>query len=488
VDISGLRIIIRRQTMTDELGKQWYVKYRPRTIEEYSGPTIKSIVAKRFRKREQFPHTIYIRGSRGTGKTTFARLISKYYLCQNPHDDGTPCEECEMCQQINDILIAGNGVDIETPGVTEVDATTANGKEAIQEIIEDAIQAPIYTEYKVIIFDECHMITNQAQNALLKIIEDIPKHLVCIFCTTNDEKVLQTIKSRMQLTLEARKQSVQDMTNRLMQIAEMEKLTVNKAALEILARKGNRVPRECINLLEGVAKTYDGQITMDNVKDYLGGVSSDLYMEYFQAANKSLADILVFIKKLRDNDVKLNEFVSGLMQFVLDSMYIKHGISLEDYPLDYIKSVKELFDMYTSNDFDMLLQIIEYLSNQLTQEDNAKNEVLLTTTAMRISKVNLLANGLANEQSQAIAENKISLYEHSKQLKVDNESVAEQMKTDITPTEIKDSFGEIRQVVNTAGLLDSIQLPELEQPVSTEVDERKEILHLGSAVDNFFDN
>jgi DNA polymerase-3 subunit gamma/tau len=474
--------------MADEVGKSWYTKYRPVTLAEYSGDRIKEIVDKRFKKRDSMPHVVGLFGSRGCGKTTLARIISKYYLCLNPHEDGTPCEECEACKEVNEVLIAGNSTEVECTGVTELDATIMRGVNEVEAVLEDAIQAPIYSQYKILIIDEVHMLSNSAQNSLLKTIEEPPSHLIIIFCTTNPEKVLQTVKSRIQLTIEVRKQSVQDMTNRLMQISEMEKLTVNKAALEILARKGNRVPRECINLLEGVAKTYDGQITMDNVKDYLGGVSSDLYMEYFQAANKSLADILVFIKKLRDNDVKLNEFVSGLMQFVLDSMYIKHGISLEDYPLDYIKSVKELFDMYTSNDFDMLLQIIEYLSNQLTQEDNAKNEVLLTTTAMRISKVNLLANGLANEQNQAIAENKISLYEHSKQLKVDNESVAEQMKTDITPAEIKDSFGDIRQVVNTAGLLDNIQLPELEQPVTSEADERNEILHLGNAVDSFFDN
>ena len=109
---------------------------------------------------------------------------------------------------------------------------------------------------------------------------------------------------------------------------------------------------------------------------------------------------------MKEEDVKLNEFVSGLMGFVMDSMYIKHAISLEDYPQDYIKSVKELFDLYSSSDFDMLLQIVEYLSNNLTAEDEAKNELLLTTTAMRISKLDMLAKGLVDEQREAIAENK----------------------------------------------------------------------------------
>ena len=447
--------------MAEELEKSWYTKYRPKTMEEYSGPTIKRIVAKRFTKHSDMPHVIMIHGSRGCGKTTFARIISKYYLCLNPHEDGTPCEECEMCQSINEVLIGGESSQVECPGVTEVDATTANGKEAIQDVIDEALQAPIYGEFKVIIFDECHMITQQAQNSLLKIIEDIPPHLVVIFATTDPQKVLQTIKSRCQLTLEARKQTVSDMAHRLLEISQMENLTVSQEALEIIARKGNRVPRECINLLEGVAKTYDGQITVANVREHLGGVSSELYMEYFTSANSSLSKILMFLKKLKDNDTKYSDFVKGLTGFVLDSMYIKHGISLEDFPVDYVKSVKQLFDMYNSSDFDMLMQVIESLSNQLTNDDDTKNELLLITTAMRISKISLLANGLANEQEEAIIENKISLAEHSKKLKETNINELEQDKIEINAAELNDTIGDIVQVANSQGIMDGITLPEI---------------------------
>lgn len=473
--------------MAEELEKSWYTKYRPVTMEDYSGPTIKSIVEKRFNKRENMPHVIMIHGSRGCGKTSFCRIIAKYYLCQNFTEEG-PCEECEMCQSINEILISGESSQVECPGVTELDATIMNGKEAIQEVLDDALQAPIYSDFKVLIVDECHMISHAGQNSMLKIIEDIPQHLVVIFATTNPEKVLQTIKSRCQLNLEARKQSIKDMVHRLMKISTIEKLHVSKESLEIIARKGDRVPRECINLLEGIAKTYNGDVTIDNVREYIAGVSSDLYLEYFKAANSCLGATLMFIKKLRDDDVKLSDFVNGLIQFTLDSMYIKHGISLEEYPVEYVKSIKELFDMYSSSDFDMLLQVLEYLSNNLTEENLSKNELLLTTTAMRISKIDLLANGLAKESSQAIIENKISLYEHSKLLKVNNEEIIEQMKIDVTPAEIKESFGDIRQVVGTAGILDSVQLPEIDMSISDDTELENNNINLGKAVDDFFDN
>lgn len=474
--------------MSDEVEKSWYTKYRPTTMEEYSGPAIKDIVSKRFKTRSAMPHVIMIHGNRGCGKTTFARIITKYYLCSNPHEDGTPCEECEMCKAINEILIAGNSTEVECPGVQEIDATIMNGKEAIQDVLDDALQPPIYTPYKVLIIDEVHAVSPAAQNSMLKIIEDIPSHLVVIFATTNPEKVLGTIKSRCQLTLEARKQSVKDMANRLMQISKKEGLTVSMQALQIIARQGNRVPRECINLLESVAKTYDGVVSVDNIKKLVGGVSSDLYMEYFKAANESLGATLLFIRKLRDNDVKLADFVSGLTKFVLDSMYIKHGIASDEYPLEYTKAVNELFKMYYSNDFDMLLQVIEYLSNTLTVDDDAKNELLLTTTAMRISKIGLLANGLADEAEHAIVENKVSLYEHSKKLKVNNDEIAEQLKMDVTPEDIKQSFDDIRQVANTAGLLDNVTLTYIDIQPADDNGDKKENLNLGKEIDDFFDN
>ena len=474
----------------NEVSKSWYTKYRPQKIQDYLGDNIRNIVQKRFKKRENMPHVIGYFGDRGCGKTSLARIMTKFYLCENPNEDGTPCEECAICQEINEILIGGESSQVEVTGVQEVDATVANGKEAIQEVIEDALQAPIATEYKVVIFDECHMITGQAQNSLLKIIEDIPSHLIVMFCSTNPEKVLQTIKSRIQLTIEVRKQSVKDMASRLMYIAQQEGVTTSQTALEAIARKGNRVPRECINLLEDIAKTYDNEVTIENVKDRLGGISSEIYLEYFEAANTSLTAILTFIKKLKDNDIKINEFVSGLISFSFDAMYIKHGISLEDFPVEYIKKVKKLFEIYTSSDFDMLLQVMEYLSNHLADGDSSKNELLLTTTAIRVSKIQLISQGLANEAEEAIVENKKSLYEHAKMLKENNIKAEEQSKIDVGITGLNDSFSNITQIEGTDGIIGSAPLPivplpndELNRSFDNEDTKKDEV---GDAIDSFF--
>lgn len=400
--------------MADMAEKAWYRKYRPYTMKDYCGERIKQVVQNRFTSEKNRPNVLMIYGTKGCGKTTFARIISKYYLCESPVN-GEPCEECEICKSINEILIDGEP-GVECPGVTEVDTTTYNGKNDVQQIIEDAEIAPIYTKYKIIIFDECHEMSKAAQNSLLKIIEDIPPHLVVIFATTDPDKVIGTIHSRCQLKLEARKQSVEDMKDRLLEIANLEGLTTSEDALRLIAKKGDRIPRECINLLENVAKNYNNNVLLENVIESTGDVASEIYMEFFRASNTSLMRVLQFNRTLKEKRISAHDFMSGIMRFSIDAMYIKHGIALEDYTPEYVKQIKELYNTYTSGDFDMLLQILEYASNSLGKDD-AKNEVILITTAMRIGKIKLLADGLRHEQLEASKENNESIVSYSKRTK-----------------------------------------------------------------------
>lgn len=437
--------------MSEVNNTAWYRKYRPKTMDDYLGESIKQIVENRFTREDARPSVMMIYGTRGCGKTTFARIISKYYLCENPKEDGSPCEECDVCLSINETLINGEA-GVETPGVVEVDATTANGKEAIQNIIEDAIIPPVYTKKKLLILDECHMITTQAQNSLLKIIEDIPPHLVVIFATTDPEKVIGTVHSRCQLKLEAKKQSIDDMASRLLQIATYEGVTTSHEALKIIAKKGDRVPRECINLLESIAKNYGNQVTISNVRASLKDVASEVYIDFYDAANSSLENILLFNNKLKEMDITPKVFISGLSRFSLDCLYVRHSINLEDYPPEFVGQVKKLFNYYTTADFDTLLQVLES-AVKVIDDDEAKGELLVTTTAMRIGKIQLLARGLGNEAIEAEKENKKSIKEYKKIVEKERE---EQNNKDTSFSPSKEAFASIfnnmSEVKGTAGL------------------------------------
>lgn len=477
-------------TLSEESSsKSWYTKYRPINLSQYSGDEIKKIITSRFKDRTAMPHVIFISGTRGCGKTTLLRILAKYVLCENPNEDGSPCDECNTCREITEVLISGE-TGVEVPGVTEIDATIANGKDAIQEIMEDAMIAPMYTEYKVLIIDEVHMVTPQAQNSMLKMIEDIPPHLIVMFATTNPEKVLDTIKSRCQLRLEAKRQSVSSMAKRLMEIAEAEGLTASYKAMEILAKKGDRVPRECINLLETVAKSYDGEVTVENIADCLGDSNAEYYIKYFDAANRSLSDILTIINEIRLRDLNMNDFLNGLMTFVLDALYIKHGINLEDYTAEFVTKVKKLFDMYESKEFDMLLQILDVASKSIEKDNAKKNEVTLLIAAMRISKIKMLASGLSEEQDQAVAENAISMFEHSKLIKKSQHEVSEQLKLAITPSLIKEEFVESAVVTDKVELMPSfpkINMEEMYIEKKKDIEDKVVTSEEEDALDSFFD-
>lgn len=428
----------------------WYRKYRPKSMDDYLGESIKQIVENRFTKESARPSVMMIYGTRGCGKTTFARIISKYYLCESPKD-GAPCEECDLCLSVNETLINGEA-GVETPGVVEVDATTANGKEAIQNIIEDAIIPPVYTKKKILILDECHMITTQAQNSLLKIIEDIPPHLVVIFATTDPEKVIGTVHSRCQLKLEAKKQTIDDMASRLLQIANQEGLITSHDALKIIAKKGDRVPRECINLLESIAKNYGNKVTIANVRNSIKDVASEIYIDFYTAANTSLENILIFNSKLKENDITPKAFISGLSRFSLDCLYVRHSVGIEDYPPEFVKQVKKLFNYYTTSDFDTLLQVIES-AIKVIDDDEAKGELLVTTTAMRIGKIQLISKGLVNEAQEAEKENKKSMSEYKKIIEKEKEE-ENNKERGVSPTKeaLANVFGNMAEVKNTSGI------------------------------------
>lgn len=468
----------------DNMSKSLYTKYRPATIDEYKGDRIKNIVKKRFRKIEDMPHVIMVYGTRGTGKTTLCRILAKYYMCENPHEDGTPCEECDSCRSINEILIDGHS-DVECPGVQEINASSVNGKSDISEIMEDAIVPPVYTKRKILIFDECHKITTQAQNAMLKIIEDIPEHLVVMFATTDPENVIPTIHSRCQLKIEARKQTVADMVDRLMYISEREKFKVSKQALEIIARKGDRIPRECINLLESIAKNF-GEVTVDTVKEGTSDVDNKVYTDFIQSANKSLEEILLFNRKLKDNDIDVKKFLDGFIGFILDSLNIKHGISLDDYPTEYVKSVKALFNTYQSQDFDMLLQVVQDASRSISTSENS-NELSLILLAMRISKIDMLSKGLSGEMSNAIEENKISMAEYARQNRVDVEEVASSYNTEINTQKISEEFEDSVVITDSADLMRKLAIGGVVTDESTTVRKEKE-LETNASLDAFFNN
>lgn len=412
--------------MADSNGLAWTRKYRPRSFADYMGDDVKNLVVNRFRDPDNFPQTIMLYGTRGTGKTSMARLMCKEIHCENKID-GHACGQCEMCQMIDE-YISSTEAGATCDGIVEVDAATTTGKNDINDIIEELIQPPLYPlKHTVCILDECHKLSNSAQNSLLKVIEEPPPHLVFILCTTDPDDVISTIHSRMQLKIEVRKKTVDELAQRLMWIGEQEGLQISLEACQLIAKKKDRIPRDSIMLLETVAKNY-GHVLIKDVLAAVQDVSTDIFFKFFEAANSSLEDILVFNSILKEKDIDFSKFLSGLARFVLDCMNIKYGISMEDFDKEFAVRAKEIFDIYSSNDLDAMLRVVESAIRSMTTDDD-KNELIITTTALRIGKIKLLANGLGREGSTANAENRKSLLEYQKQLKQDQAALGSNTMT-----------------------------------------------------------
>lgn len=393
-------------------------KYRPSVLNDYMGEETKTKIMNRLHDEKNFPQVTLLYGTRGTGKTTLARLMAKEYLCLD-RKDGHACNKCAMCMEIDDELINAE-FGASTMGVTEVNIGTDGGKADIEALVKDMEQPPTYPyKFHVYILDECHMLTPGAQNALLKVLEEPPKHLCLILATTDPEKLLGTIRDRCQLRVKMKPASIDDLVARMLYICEKEGIKTSNQALKAIARICKRNPRDCLMTLENVAKNNSYDCTIDNVLAERGALATDVYEEYIKAATRGVEDILRFYNGLEEKGIQPIDFIRGFTGFVMDCMMVQFGIGIEDMTVEFVKAAKTLFKSYNSEELDCLLQIVEY-ANKMISSDESMGRLILTTTAMRIGKLKLLAIGLQHAEQDSIEEtdkgNKIAVKRYRDEL------------------------------------------------------------------------
>lgn len=427
--------------------KNWARKHRAGKLSQYIGDDIKRRILSRLSSPENYPRVILLEGMRGGGKTTMARLIAKEMLCEHKVN-GLACDECSMCKELNEnLLFADNGDGVDN--VLEVNVATDGGKDAINTIIEEMDREPLYGKYKICILDECHRLTAAAQNALLKRLEEPKSYEVYILCTTEADKLLQPIKSRCEITLHIKPASVEDLTTRLLQICEEEKVQIGKEALKAIINACGRNPRESILKLEDLAKSNNYKIDLETVLRETGTVEADTYIDYFTAINKGLSDIITFGNALKDRNISVGDFYKGLTKFVISCIHITLGMDLDQYQKDFIKRVKTFFGMYTTEDIDTLLQILEYTRKSLNSDDSM-DDLLFLTTSLRIGKIKLLAAGLYNRLEDSERETRLGNKKHVDEVNKLNETSIDKMQNvALNNNLIATAFGREVSEVNT---------------------------------------
>ena len=243
-----------------------YRKFRPQEFEDVKGQEHIVTTLQNQIKADRVGHAYLFCGTRGTGKTTVAKIFARAVNCENP-SDGSPCGDCPSCRAI----AAGNSMN-----VIEIDAASNNGVDNIREIREEVASSPAEGRYKVYIIDEVHMLSIGAFNALLKTLEEPPSYVIFILATTEAHKIPITILSRCQ-RYDFRRITIGTIAGRLEELMEKEQVEVEEKAIRYIARAADGSMRDALSLLDQCIAFYLGEkLTYDHVLEVLGAVDTEM--------------------------------------------------------------------------------------------------------------------------------------------------------------------------------------------------------------------
>src|SRR5213082_2802740 len=291
-----------------------YRKYRPQGFDDVVGQDAVVRTLKNAITSNQVRQAYLFAGPRGTGKTSLARILAKSLNCeQGP--TVTPDGTCHACRAI----AAGTSLD-----VIEMDAASQRGIDDIREIRDRVVLQPVEGRSKVYILDEAHQLTDAAWNALLKLIEEPPPHLVFVFCTTDLSKVLPTVRSRCQ-TFVFQRPRLQDLVKKLRVIADAEGIEAPDQALALVARGARGAYRDAVSTLDQLAAATESQVTVQSVLQLLGAVEEEaLFRLCDLVVDRDTAGALTFIEELSEQGQDLGRLVTDLLEHLRHLMLVQH--------------------------------------------------------------------------------------------------------------------------------------------------------------------
>lgn len=353
-----------------------YRKYRPSNFDEVVGQKVIVKTLKNAIKYDRLSHAYLFCGPRGTGKTSIAKILAKTINCTNLQDY-LPCNECENCLQYNN----KQSVDI-----IEIDAASNNGVDEIRELRDKVGLVPSFGKYKIYIIDEVHMLTTSAFNALLKTLEEPPKHVIFILATTEPFKIPITILSRCQ-RFDFKKISVDDIVSRLRAIADAEKIKIKDEILKEIAILSDGGMRDSINLLDQVNAYVGGEkeVTYEDVHDVNGTLKpEELYDFISKIKNNDLKDALLLSDSYNDIGKNMTKVLEELISFFRNILIAK---VVPDYLNDniYFDFYKKIASSYTVEQINDIMKLMNNSLYDMRLSNNPK--VLFDLLVLNIAEI-----------------------------------------------------------------------------------------------------